>query len=320
MSIPTRLKEKLASIPELPGIYKMLDARGNIIYIGKSKCLKKRVRSYFTKNNKWHKVEKLVAFIDDIDFHVTDTHLEACLLECKLIKEIRPVFNSQMKNHERYVYLEVTSDYNPHKPLNVESSRISYSYGPFRHRYRLLEIIASLNNLFPLTKDDTGYHYDYHPLPKLMNEDEFYVNRDILIDLFSNTKSMESFIKSLEVRMIDFAQSFKYETASKYRDIIKGLNYINYRISDYNKFLSSNYLLKIPANFGTKLFLISGGFIINKQEYTNPSKEDIDSFISSGLTNKESYFKVLSEKAAIDFHDIIYSEIKSLDKELYSII
>lgn len=75
--ISERLKEKLKDLPELPGIYKMLDSKGNIIYIGKSKSLKKRVRTYFTENNtRWSKIKKLVFFIDDLDYEVTDTHLE----------------------------------------------------------------------------------------------------------------------------------------------------------------------------------------------------------------------------------------------------
>src|SRR5690554_855055 len=112
------IKEKLDQIPPLPGIYKMLDSRGNIIYVGKSMCLRKRVSSYFTGNHRWKKVEKLVFFTADIDYIVTDTHLEARLLECEMIKKLKPVFNSQMKNDNGYVYLKVESD-SRYKVLSV---------------------------------------------------------------------------------------------------------------------------------------------------------------------------------------------------------
>lgn len=320
MDISSKLKKKLAGIPEVPGIYKMLDSKGRIIYIGKSKCLKKRVRTYFAKSNKWHKVEKLLAFIDDIDYQVTDTHLEACLLECKLIKEIKPIFNSQMKNDESYVYLKVADEFNPHKTLSVEASRSDKSFGPFRQRYRLYEIIDSLHNLFPIDKDSTGYKFEYNPLPKDMVLEEFNTSRELLIDIFSNTSSMDLFIEELMNKMQACAQSYKYETASKYRDIIKGLNFLNYRISDYNLFLSQDYLLQIPTSRGLKLFLVSKGSILFSKEYKDPSSEDIKSFINIGYKNKEISLDGFDEKSAIDFHDIIYSEMKALGKGSYKIL
>lgn len=79
------LKQKVNQIPALPGVYKMLDSSGQIIYVGKSKCLKKRVQSYFTKSPKQPKIERMIFLIDDIEYIVTDTHLEARLLECQLL-------------------------------------------------------------------------------------------------------------------------------------------------------------------------------------------------------------------------------------------
>ena len=75
----------------------MLDFKGNIIYIGKSKCLKKRVHSYFVKSPVWEKAKKMAPLIYDINYIVTDTHLEAMLLECEMIKTIKPYFNAAMK-------------------------------------------------------------------------------------------------------------------------------------------------------------------------------------------------------------------------------
>jgi len=98
----SKLKNKRDQIPAQPGVYKMLDASGRIIYVGKSKCLKKRVNSYFTKAFKHSKIEKMVFLIADIEYVVTDTHLEARLLECQLIKEIKPYFNAQMKNDRHF--------------------------------------------------------------------------------------------------------------------------------------------------------------------------------------------------------------------------
>jgi len=320
MDLSTKLRQKLSCIPQLPGIYKMLDAHRNIIYIGKSKCLKKRVKTYFTGNHKTSKIEKLVSFIDDIEYIVTDTHLEAKLLECKLIKEIKPIFNTQMKNDGRYVYLKVVEKYNQYKALSVEFQRSKHCYGPFRHKTVIYGVVDALMNIFPITKNNDQYLFDYKPIPLTMDPVSFNENKRILLELFSDIKRMNSFIKILEDKMNKAAISYKYETAAKYRDIIQGLSYISYRINDYANFLSQDYLLKIPTNNGIKLFLISGGYILSKKVIKNPTRADLDTFINMSYSTKPFYLANANEKSAIDYHDIIYSEIKSLPEDSYEII
>jgi len=180
INISDHLKYVLNNIPELPGIYKMLDSKGNIIYIGKSKCLKKRVKSYFINSPKWEKVTKLVSFIHDIDYIITDTHLEARLLECELIKLNQPVFNSQMKNDKRYVYLKV-ENYNSYSPLSVVRERENNTFGPFRSQSTLRNIIDSLRNIYPITKIKHTYTFDYHILPIIMDQNLFHENKKNLL-------------------------------------------------------------------------------------------------------------------------------------------
>lgn len=148
-NISKHLENILNSIPELPGIYQMIDSKGNIIYIGKSKCLKKRVKSYFVDTPKWEKVTKMVSLIHDIHYVVTDTHLEARLLECKLIKQVSPFFNSQMKNDKRYVYLSLESNLK-RGPLSIVHERGLDTYGPFRSSHTLSDTIESLKNIYPI--------------------------------------------------------------------------------------------------------------------------------------------------------------------------
>jgi excinuclease ABC subunit C len=101
---PLDLKEKVKQLPECPGVYLMKDFSGSIIYVGKSKNLKSRVGQYFqSSKNHPPKVVKMVQGIRDFDYITTDTELEALLLECRLIKEIQPMYNSQMKNPKKYV-------------------------------------------------------------------------------------------------------------------------------------------------------------------------------------------------------------------------
>ncbi len=275
--VSTKLKEKLDQLPSLPGIYKMLDSRGNIIYVGKSVCLKKRVRSYFTSNHKWSRIEKLVFFTDDIDYIVTDTHLEARLLECELIKKIKPMFNSQMKNDRKYVYLKVECD-SKHKVLSVVSERDKYTFGPFRNKHRLNNIVQLLHFIYPILKTDNSYDFKLHVLPVSMDLESYRSNKESLIEIFSHNKKMKSLIHAVDSKMLESASKLNFETASKYRDIIEGLKYINNGIQRYNKLMSKDILLKIPTvKQGYKLFLVSNGTIVLKKHYCTLSDKDIES-------------------------------------------
>ncbi len=96
--IPEHLEERIKTIPEKPGVYRMKDKNGNILYVGKSKSLRSRVKSYFYGDHGQDKIKEMVSRIGDIDIITTDTHLEAQVLECELIKKLRPPYNRQIIN------------------------------------------------------------------------------------------------------------------------------------------------------------------------------------------------------------------------------
>lgn len=316
--IANHIKEQLAQIPELPGIYKFYNADGVIIYIGKSKCLKKRVKSYFAKTPKWEKVKKLVCFIHDIEYIVTDTHLEARLLECELIKAVKPHFNSQMKNDQRYVYLKV-ADFNYHNPLAVIPDREEDCFGPFRSRYTLLDIIDSFKNLYPITNLDGTYQFEYHLLPVTLDKAAFAANRTCMLDMLTDTGKIDLFVQKLKGYMTEAATAYKFETASKYRDIISGFGYIKHGISAYQNLISNNILLNIPCTEGCKLFYVSNGTIRLKEKFSQPpGPKDRDCFIQKG---KEQVVRIdLSDKMQIDFRDVLYSEITALPEDMVMLL
>jgi excinuclease ABC subunit C len=117
------LKDKVKNLPLTPGVYLMKDQKGTVIYVGKAKSLKKRVQTYF-QNSAAHpqKIKKMVANIND--FHVlhTDTEFEAFLLECKLIKELKPLFNKKMKSHLPYSYIAIKMD-GPFRKISIASEK-----------------------------------------------------------------------------------------------------------------------------------------------------------------------------------------------------
>jgi excinuclease ABC subunit C len=311
IDISDKIKNILEQLPELPGIYKMIDARKNIIYIGKSKCLKKRVKTYFADNPKWEKVNRMVRLIDNIEFIVTDTHLEAMLLECSLIKSIQPIFNSQMKNDRRYVFLKI-EDYNRHNALKVSSTREENSYGPFRNKYMLYDIIDSLKNLYPIIKTNDTYDFEYHLFPVPMDKEIFQDNQKSLLHLFSNGNNFDIFINILNNKMQKESSLCNFESAIMYRNIIQNMEYLKTAVNKYKSIMTADIFIAIPIQKGYKLFFISGGNIILKEKFSEMSeiKSDIkDDFIQRGIKSLESFSMEMDEKSHMDYRDILYSEI-----------
>jgi excinuclease ABC subunit C len=309
-------KEKLKQIPKLPGIYKMLDAKGNIIYIGKSKCLQKRVQSYFVGTPSWDKVTRMVSMIKDIEYNITDTHLEARLLECQLIKEIKPRFNAQMKHDQRYIFIKV-EDFNRYNPLSVVEERMENCFGPFRSKYTISEFMDRLKNIYPIIKNGNTYEFEYHMFPITMEKDIYNQNKELLLELFTREDNILLFVEVLQARMDDAVSLYRYEMASIYRDMINNFRMLKNGLDGYKSLVSRDILLKLPIEQGYKLFFVSKGSIINSIVTDNPDKEIIDGFIAES-TSKISAMKPTSdnEKSWIDFRDILYSEISELPDEM----
>lgn len=318
-NVSDKLKDKLNSIPSLPGIYKMLDGNGNIIYIGKSICLRNRVRSYFTKNHKWKKIERMVSFIKDIEYIVTDTHLEARLLECKLIKTIKPIYNSQFKNDEKYAYLKL-EDYNIHNPISVVHKREKNTYGPFRRKFALLEMVKAFKNLYPIIKVNGGYDFEYKLFPVVMDKNTFLKNQIVLHEIFSDDRKLMLLIDKIEEKMKEAASLLQFETASTYRDIIFSLNYLKGGIYGYKNMLSKNILLNIPIPNGYKLFFVYKGEVLLKESYSYIDESIVDEFVNKGKNLIPTLNYSINEKISMDFRDILYSEIKSLPEKMVTIL
>lgn len=319
IAINKQLREKLNSLPQKPGIYKFLDKDDRVIYVGKSKCIEKRVKSYFVNNPKWDKVNKMKPFIENIEIQITDTHLEARLLECKLIKDIKPIFNTQMKDDGSYAYIKV-QDYNSYNPLKVVYLRDENTFGPFRRSFSLSNMINLLKNLYPIRKISGEYSVNYNLFPVTLNREDFETNKNILLEIFSDDMNLASFIDTLESKMKEASLEYRFETASMYRNIIYSLNYLKSGINGYRNMFSKNILLKIKADNGYKLFFISKGQIVLKKSYKRITKRSIDKFISTGDETSKYIDDLLNEKGSIDYRDIIYSEILSLPTDMMIIL
>ncbi len=320
MNVTEHLREILKQIPELPGIYKMLDADRNIIYIGKSKFLKKRVRSYFTNSNKWEKVAVMVTRIQDIEYIVTDTHLEARLLECKLIKEYQPRFNAQMKNDKRYIFIKIDT-YNPFHSISVVNQRDSDCIGPFRSKYSMEDFLKRLKSFYPITKEQSNYVFEYHLFPVKMDKDTFEKNRLVLLDLFSSGDNILSLIDTLQGKLEEAAASYRFEMATVYRDLINSFSMIQYCLDRHNHLASKDLLLKLPLMEGYKLFYISDSYIIHSEIVSVLTKKAIKDFLKESQIKKKVFpFDQNSEKSHMDYRDILYSELSDLPEEMVELL
>lgn len=317
ISISENLKQSINSIPNEPGIYKMHDKNGNLLYIGKSKSLKSRVRSYFYGNHKQSKINILVRNIDYIETIITDTHLEAQILECALIKKLKPIYNAQFKNHNKYIYLKVEMKNRYNSPLCVSYDYINeYTLGPFKNRSIIRNIIELFQNLYPIKLNKGKYEFEYNLIPKALDAADFQENGFNLFHILSDDECALNFRQVSKDKMNEASLNFDYNTAIVYRDIIKNLEYIEKVKNNQNNYNWPHLLVGERIGAGYKLFFISYNLIVHKKKFSSIVKEDVLQFIEYGkalnLINTEK-----DPKKNLDFKGIISSELR--DKEFKEI-
>ena len=149
------LKEKLKTIPHLPGSYQMRNINNTVIYVGKAKDLYKRVNSYF-KGNVTGKTAKMVSEVVDFTYITTSTEQEAFILELNLIKEYDPKYNILLKDDKSYPYIEYISKPYPKlkvsRYLSVKKKDKKLLFGPYPNAYAARKIVNLINRLYPLKK------------------------------------------------------------------------------------------------------------------------------------------------------------------------
>ncbi len=305
--INAAIQKKLQQLPEAPGVYKMLNDENNIIYIGKSKCLKKRVSSYFVAEPAWEKAKTMAHFIRDIDYIVTDTHLEAMLLECLLIKKIRPYFNVIMKHDDRYVYLGLGSDRRKN-PLNVSYVKNGTAFGPLRSRGRTEELAVRLRNFYPLTFGRGGkIRFDYHIFPETMDEMAFQKNRQVLERICTDAAAMKLFIEAVERCMQQAVRQQKFEYATKYRDLAYSLKYLENGLNSYRELLDRDIIYAVPLDEGYKLFYISNGLVLYSEKVEENSAMQRCRFARRAAMVERP--PEITEKESVDYRAIVYTEL-----------
>jgi excinuclease ABC subunit C len=224
------IKNKLAILPDQPGCYLMKDRQGTIIYVGKAKVLKNRVRSYFTGSHDG-KTQRLVSEIEDFEYIVTSSNIEALILELHLIKKHDPKYNIMLKDDKTYPYLKLTNERHPRLIITrkVKKDKGKY-FGPYPNAQAANETKKLLDRIYPLRKcttlPDRACLY-YHlgqclaPCVKDIHEDQY---KEIIdqISRFLNG-GYKDIKEELLKKMQDAAENLEFERAKEYRDQISNI-------------------------------------------------------------------------------------------------
>ncbi|WP_195938198.1 GIY-YIG nuclease family protein [Romboutsia sp. 1001713B170131_170501_G6] len=317
------LKEKINSFPKTPGIYLMKDRDNNIIYVGKSKKLQNRIKSYFT-NSKSHsrKVQRMVKGIHDIEIIETDTELDALLLECEYIKKIKPMYNKLMKNHENYSYIKIdTKKEYPYIEVVEEIDDDSIYFGPYTSLKNLEKIKEILNENYKLRrckKMNKCLNYDLNkcigPCRESISQKEY---KTIIDSVISDLKGdSEHIIDILTQNMNKEISSLNFEKASMIKDDINKIKSLFNRQEVINSSVDKDVKISLnEVNDDTcKVYIIYKGKIL-KSEIIDKNKLkmfDKEEYIKENISeNIESDdFSDYVDKYDIDFMNIIYNYIK----------
>jgi excinuclease ABC subunit C len=234
---PERLEKRLKEIPPEPGVYLMRDSADRILYIGKSKKLRSRVRSYFRESQKLSdRIMMMVRQVVEIEFIVTDTEAEALALEANLVKQHQPYFNVLLKDDKKYPYVLVTWSEEYPRIFITRNRRLGKEkdkyYGPFVDTGLLRTTLRLAKRLFPLRqrpqplhKDRPCLNYDLGRCPgvcqKLVTPEEYHKTIQKIAMVFQGRT--EELIQVLSTNMQQAAQSMNFEAAARIRDQIAGI-------------------------------------------------------------------------------------------------
>ncbi len=283
-NITVALDEKLKEIPTSPGVYLHKDAAGKVIYIGKAKSLRNRVRSYFQKRPFDRKTDALVGQISDLEFIVTDNEAEALILEASLVKQHKPRYNIKLQDDKSYPHLKLTI--NEPFPKVVITRRIQRDgalyFGPFLPASLARKTIDLINRTFQLRTCDIEIDgkaprpcLEYHikrclgPCVQGLCTPEQYQEavRDVRLLLEGRNKELAD---TLERRMLQCSEEMRYELAAKYRDLRKTV----IKLSEQQKMAMSPErdidifgYYREGSQLALQLFTMREGHIVGRREF-----------------------------------------------------
>ncbi|HXY86085.1 MAG TPA: excinuclease ABC subunit UvrC, partial [Gaiellaceae bacterium] len=239
-----RLEERLKLLPAKPGVYLFRDKRGDVLYVGKAKSLRPRVRSYFQQNlDSRAAIRQLPDRVDDVEVIVTQNEVEALHLEQNLVKRYRPPFNVRLRDDKSFPYIAVTlEDEYPRVMFTRKRHRRGVLYfGPYANAKKVRETLDVLNRVFryrPCEGPQPGRHsgipcLDYHierchaPCVGYISQDDYRDVIDQVIEFLSGDD--RPIRRRLEAQMRDAAAEERFEDAARYRNRLRAIERLSER-------------------------------------------------------------------------------------------
>lgn len=309
------IEEELKKLPGKPGVYIMHDARDEIIYVGKAVSLKNRVRQYFqSSRNKGAKIEQMVTHIARFEYIVTDSELEALVLESNLIKEHRPKYNTMLKDDKSYPFIKVTLNEAYPRVLfarQMKKDKCKY-YGPYTSSAAVKDVIELVRRLFKVRSCSRSLPRDfgkdrpclyYHmqqctaPCTGKVTEEEYRKRVDEVIR-FLNGDYQET-VDQLTEKMQQASEEMRFEDAMEYRDLIHNIQRIGERqkITSYGEEDKDVIAAAMDESEDLRdqeavvqVFFVRGGKLIGREHFYlrvargDNKKQVLDSFLKQYYT------------------------------------
>ncbi len=288
----SELKQKLAGLPKAPGCYLFKDESGEILYVGKAASLRSRVRSYFTKSaDPSNKTRRLVKRITDLEWIVTDSELEALILECNLIKKHRPYYNVRLRDDKSYPYLCITTS--EKFPRLMVTRRVRQDgnryFGPFASAYAMRQTYNLLHRAFtliPCGKVWSGEAVQrpclYHHIGRCMAPCAGLADREAYLAVIEDVSAFlkgkgESLIDPLKEKMQAAAEALEFEKAAAVRDQIAHLEEALQRQKVVSADRNDEDVVAVVKDDRTALvqmFYVRGGKLVGQKSFMVDGAQD----------------------------------------------
>lgn len=281
------IKEKLMHITHEPGCYLMKDSADEVIYVGKAKDLYKRIRSYFYGTHD-AKTTKLVTNINDFEYIITSTEIEAFILEINLIKKHQPKYNILLTDDKSYPYIHLTNEQHPRliyvRDINKKTGKY---YGPYPNSAAASFVVDRLNKIFPfrkckkLPKKECLYYHLGSCLAPCIKEvsPEVYLKMQKEVDSLLRGNAKEE-IKKMQLLMLEAAKNLEFEKALEYRNLISDLEIVRekQKMEGYNFEADVFGYYLINKKLSIQIFHLREGKIIERKGLLFDIENEADFF------------------------------------------
>ncbi|OUQ29043.1 excinuclease ABC subunit C [Lachnoclostridium sp. An131] len=324
------IEEELKKLPAKPGVYLMHDEKDAIIYVGKAVSLKNRVRQYFqSSRNKGVKIEQMVTHIARFEYIVTDSELEALVLECNLIKEHRPKYNTMLMDDKTYPYIKVT--------VNEEFPRVLFSrrlkkdkakyYGPYTSAGAVKDTIELIHKLYQIRTCSRSLPRDigkerpclnYHikqcaaPCQGYISKEQYAQNVGKVLEFLNGNYG--PLLKELEEKMKAASDAMEFEKAIEYRELLSSVKQIAQKQKITNSDMEDKDIIAMAVDGEdavVQVFFIRDGRLIGRDHFYlrasegEPEKEILGSFIKQFYAGTPYIPRELMLQEAIDDQELI---------------